>query len=213
LGSAALAAEDPASVEPVPIEREPRHQLVFENAHVRFFDVQLEPGYQALYHTHIHDGVFVNIGSAETIAQSWGGEPVRRGERAIGETYFIGYTDKPGTHRVSNPDNRTYRVTDTEILKGCDTRGALRPDRNQTVVVDNAKVLVTRLILHPGESSELSGACGMLVAVSGGEVAFDADSEPESMQPAGFLWRDSGAQITLTNVGMTVFHGVDIRLK
>ena len=34
-----------AAAEPVPIEQEPRHRLKFENAHVRFFDVQLEPGY------------------------------------------------------------------------------------------------------------------------------------------------------------------------
>lgn len=208
LGSASIAL-----AEPVPIEREPRHRLVFENAHVRFFDVQLEPGYQALYHSHVHDGVFVNIEPADTIAQAWGGEPVRRGERAIGEAYFIGYADKPGVHRVSNPDNRTYRVTDTEILKSCGTGADLRPGRNQTVVVDNPKVLVTRLILHPGESSELSGPCGMLVAVSAGAVALDKHADPETLDPADFLWREAGAELTLTNVGTTIFHGVDIRLK
>lgn len=207
---------NPASLafaEPVPIEQEPRHRLVFENKHVRFFDVQLEPGYQALYHSHVHDGVFVNIEAADTIAQAWGGEPVKRGERAIGEAYFIGYTDKPGVHRVTNPDNRTYRVTDTEILASCGTGDELRPERNQTVVVDNTKVLVTRLILHPGESSELSGPCGMLVAVSAGAVALDKHADPESLEPADFLWREAGAELTLTNVGTTIFHGVDIRIK
>ena len=68
-----------ATDEPVPIEQEPRHQLRFENKHVRFFDVELEPGYESRYHWHRSDGVFVNIFSAATIAQDLGKEPVRRG--------------------------------------------------------------------------------------------------------------------------------------
>jgi hypothetical protein len=77
----ALGTASVAFAEPVPIEQEPRHRLVFENRHVRFFDVRLEPGYQALYHSHVHDGVFVNIEPADTIAQAWGGEPVKRQAR------------------------------------------------------------------------------------------------------------------------------------
>ena len=62
----------------VPIDQEPKHVLRFQNRHVRFFDVQLPPGYQALWHTHLHDGVFVNIGAAPTLAQELGGQPQPR---------------------------------------------------------------------------------------------------------------------------------------
>lgn len=54
----------------VPIEQEPRHVLKFQNSHVRFFDVQLPPGYQALWHTHLYDGVFVNIEPSPTITEA-----------------------------------------------------------------------------------------------------------------------------------------------
>ena len=121
-----------ATDEPVPIEQEARHRLRFENEHVRFFDVELEPGYESRYHWHRSDGVFV-----------------------------------------------------------------------------------TRIILHPGESSELYAPCGMLVSVSGGSVALESATGRErlDMPPAGFKWRQQGRTMKIVNTGKFVFHGVDIRLK
>jgi hypothetical protein len=208
-----LAAE--AADEAVPIEQEPRHRLVFENEHVRYFDVELEPGYQSRYHWHRRDGVFVNISPAPTVAQDLGREPVQRGERAIGETYFIGYGAKPKAHRVRNAGATPYRVVDAEILDGCGAAGADAEDPKQTLLIDNPRVLVTRIILHPGESTELSAHCGMLVAVSGGSVALETAEGSESldMSPAGFRWRNQDRIIKLVNTGKFVFHGVDIHLK
>ncbi len=204
-----------ASDEPIPIEQEPRHRLLFENEHVRFFDVELEPGYESRYHWHRSDGVFVNIASSPTIAQDLGKEPVRRGERAIGETYFIDYATKPKAHRVSNPGSTPYHVIDTEILGGCGAADPVAVGPNQTLLIDNARVFVTRIILHPGERTELYAPCGMLVSVSGGSVALEspAGSERIDMRPAGFKWRQHDQTTTLVNTGKFVFHGVDIRLK
>lgn len=197
--------------EPVPIEQEPRHALKFENVHVRHFDVDLPPGYEGRYHWHTNDGVFVNISPAETIAQDWGKEPSRRGWRAIRETYFIGYAEKPKAHRVSNSDSQAYRVTDTEILSGCGPAPARGEARNQTFVVENGRVFVARIILHPGESTELHAPCGMLVSVSGGKV--ELDGKVVEMPRAGHHWRQTERSLSLTNSGSNVFHAVDIRLK
>jgi len=43
---------------PVPIEKEPRHRLKFENQFVRVFDVLIPPGDDSLFHIHIYDGVY-----------------------------------------------------------------------------------------------------------------------------------------------------------
>ena len=205
------AAPIQAQTEPVPIEQEPRHRLMFENEHVRYFDVRLEPGYEALYHWHRSDGLFVNIESSPTVAQDWGKAPAHRGGRAIGETYFIGYTASPKAHRVTNPGPTEYRVTDTEILKGCGPGFDGTEGPNQTVVTDNERVFVTRILLHPGESTELKAPCGMLVAVSDG--SFDFDGSKVEMPKAGFKWRRQQATTKLTNAGGSVLHAVDIRLK
>lgn len=210
-----FAATGHAQTDAVNLEQEPRHRLKFENEHIRFFDVQLEPGYRALNHWHRNDGVFVNMYVAPTTAQDVGQEPVRRGGRAIGEVYFINYAAKPKAHRVSNPGNSEYRVTDTEILSGCGASGAVETGPNQTVVVDNDRVFVTRILLHPGESSELLAPCGMLVSVSGGNVTVEGPQGSESfaLQVAGFKWRKSPDTVRLTNAGNSVFHAIDIRLK
>jgi hypothetical protein len=211
-----MPAATPAERGPVPIEQEPRHRLAFENAHVRHFDVQLEPDYVALYHWHRNDGVFVNIRSAQTTAQDLGGEPMARGWRAIGETYFIGYTDKPKAHRVSNTDDRVYHVTDTEILRACgQQQSGFVPRRNQTLILENTRVFVTRIVLHPGESTELAGPCGLLVSLYPGKLRMEAaaGNVPLSLQRAGFHWREASEPRRLVNTGKTVFHGVDILVK
>lgn len=199
----------------VPIEEEPRHVLKFQNEHVRFFDVQLPPGYQALWHTHLHDGVFVNIEAAETTAQDLGGQPVKREPRLVGETYFINYTSKPKAHRVSNTGATPYRVTDAEIHRPC---GGFIPSGDgvgQTLILENDRVRVTRLMIGPGERIELHPTCGMLVSVSPGDLAFESDGPTERVtsQPAAFKWRDAYRPVTLINVGTTVFHAVDIVVK
>jgi hypothetical protein len=204
-----------AAEEPILIEQEPRHRLVFENEHVRYFDVELEPGYESRYHWHRSDGVFVNIASSPTIAQDLAKEPVRRGERAIGETYYIAYATHPKAHRVSNPGTAPYHVVDTEILGGCGAADPVAEGPNQTLLIDNPRVFVTRIVLHPGESTELYAPCGMLVAVSGGNITLESPDgiENVNMKPAGFQWRQRAQTVKLVNTGKFVFHGVDIRLK
>lgn len=215
--AALLLAAAPALAQEriVPIEEEPRHVLKFQNAHVRFFDVQLPPGYEALWHTHLHDGVFVNIEPSETTAQDLGGSKAVREPRMVGDTYFIPYTRKPKAHRVGNSGSTLYRVTDTEIHLGCGGFVPFPDGEGQTLIVENDRVRVTRLMVGPGERIALHPPCGMLVSVSDGELAFDPGGPHERVttHPAGFKWRDSHRPVTLINVGTTVFHGVDIVVK
>jgi hypothetical protein len=209
------AATNEATTEPIPIEQEPRHRLMFANEHVRFFDVELEPGYESFYHWHRADGVFVNIAAAPTVAQDLGKQPVHRGERAIGETYFIDYGTKPKAHRVTNAGHTPYHVIDTEILSGCGAADPSGQGPNQSVLIDNARVFVMRIIVPPGESTELYAPCGMLVAVSAGSLRVETPGGTRrlDLRPAGFEWRQQAQSVKLVNTGASVFHGVDIRLK
>lgn len=215
LGAAALLAALPLRAEtPVPIHLEPMHRLAFSNAHVRFFDVRLPPGYRGRMHLHQHDGVFVNISPAVTLAEDWGGEPVQRPPRMTGETYFTGYADAPRAHRVSNAGDTVYHVTDTEILSGCGPH-ALSPELSGDLVVENRRVRVTRLMLAPRQSARLHGPCGMLVSVSGGAVVIDEPGAVNHLvlEPGGFTWRQSHQGLRLTNVGSEAFHAIDILVK
>ncbi|HVY06253.1 MAG TPA: hypothetical protein VHB46_09775 [Burkholderiales bacterium] len=200
--------------EPIPIEQEPRHRLRFENEFVRYFDVELEPGYLTRFHWHRNDGVFVNIASSPTIAEDLGKDPVARAERAIGETYFIDYGARPKAHRITNAGQSPYHVVDAEIVKSCGS-GTAGEGPNQTLLIDNARAFVTRIVLHPGESTELYAPCGVLVSVSGGSVTTESAgiAQQIGLSPAGYIWRRQAGTMKLTNSGPYVFHGVDIRLK
>jgi hypothetical protein len=214
---AGLAGLAPAlASEPVPIDQEPRHRLAFSNAHVRFFDVRLPPGYRSLMHLHHHDGVFVNIAPSETLAEDWDQPAVLRPGRPPGESYFIGYGTRPKAHRVSNVGQTPYHVTDTEILRGCGSgRHAADEPADAPVIVDNDKVRVTRLELAPGGSATLHGPCGMLVSVKAVTLQLDAPGGRErlELEPAGFKWRHSDQSMTLTNIGTNTALLVDILLK
>ena len=198
----------------VPIEEEPRHFLRFQNRHVRLFDVHLPPGYRGLYHTHVHDGVFVNVEASETVATDFGGEPVVRGPRQLGETYFFNYAKAPRIHRVDNTGDTPFRVVDTEIHEGCGRSGPFEDD-GRPLILENERVRVTRLLLEPGRSARLAPTCGMLVAVTGGRLELRSPGAVEvvSLAPAGFNWRDSFAAVEVANAGEAPFHGVDIVVK
>ena len=212
--AAGWLAMAPAAERIVPIEEEPRHFLVFQNRHVRVFDVRLPPGYRGLWHTHLHDGVFVNVEASQTTAQDLGGQPVVRPPRKLGETYFLAYTRKPKAHRVDNTGSTPFRVVDVEIHEGC---GGAGPEDapGLTPIVENPRVRVSRVALAPGETVSLPATCGMLVAVSGGRLEFRSPGGADEMavEPAGFRWRDSFAPLEVTNAGESPFHGVDVLLK
>ena len=199
----------------VPIEQEPQHQLKFRNQFVRLFDVVLPRGYKSQWHRHIYAGVFVNIEPSETRAQDLGGDPVDRPPRIVGDTYFIDYAQKPKVHRVDNIGASTYRVADTEILRACGGFAPVKDGEGQSLILENDRVRVTRVMIGPGEKLALHPPCGMLVAVTGGKLRFDGAGAEElvTFHPAGFKWRDSAAPQEFTNVGDEVFQGVDIVVK
>jgi len=199
----------------VPIEEEPRHRLKFENPHVRFFDVQLPPGYESKWHTHLHDGVFIVISTSETLAQDYGADAVKRPPRPVGNVLFADYTRRPKAHRVTNIGNGEYRVVDTEIHRGCGGYKAAMGPTSDRVLVDNDRVLVTRVLLAPGESLLLQPPCGMLVAVDTGSATLNAGGGEArlELQPASFQWRQSGTPVTLTNTGTTPLHAIDVLVK
>jgi len=199
----------------VPIEEEPQHRLKFQNQHVRLFDVLLPPGYKGQWHFHVNDGVFVNIEAAQTREQVLGADPADRPPRIIGDTYFFGYGKKPKIHRVDNIGNSSYRVTDTEIVRGCGGSGQIKDGEGQTLILENERVRVTRIMIAPGERLSLHPPCGMLVSVSGGQLGINGPGGEEQIAftPAGFKWRDQTTPLEIVNAGSEAFHAVDIVVK
>ncbi len=101
--------------DPVPVEGEPHHHVVFENQYVRVLDVVVKPGESTLFHTHSLDNVAVHLSDGlikhQSPGQAWIDTPVKEG--AAG---FTAGTKHPYTHRITNAGTAVFHVLDIEIL-------------------------------------------------------------------------------------------------
>jgi quercetin dioxygenase-like cupin family protein len=100
---------------PVAVEQEPHHHVIFENQYVRVLDVVLHPGETSLFHRHSLDNVAIQLSDATMKRQSpgedWAASPAKEG--SVG---FIGGTKSPYIHRISNAGTTVFHVLDVEIL-------------------------------------------------------------------------------------------------
>jgi len=116
---------------------------------------------------------------------------------------------------VNNTGATPYHVTDTEILQSCPGYATAKDAEGQTLILENERVRVTRLMIGPGETMKLHPPCGMLIAVTTAKLSFKGPGAEETVtfDSAGFKWRNQLQPLQFTNVGQEVFHGVDIVLK
>jgi hypothetical protein len=109
LGTAVLATQTATEVE---ITAEPHHHLVFENAQIRAFYVDLAPHTDTLMHWHRHDYIFVMLGATQIINAVEGKDPVT----AKLQDAQAGFTSGPFAHIVHNQD-QPFRNLTIELLQ------------------------------------------------------------------------------------------------
>lgn len=108
--SAKGTAEDP-----VPVEYEPHHRVIFENQYVRVLDVVVKPGETTLFHKHSLDNIPVILTGADNRTQFAGEDwkPTPAKAESVG---FIPGAAKPYVHRINNQGSTTFHVIDIQIL-------------------------------------------------------------------------------------------------
>jgi len=207
----------PSTVQsPVPVANEPRHHLKFENEYVRVFDVVVPPGDTTLFHVHSSDYAFVSIGDATLKAEVMGGQPsdliVKNGEAR--------FTKGPITHRVSNVAGAPFRNITIEILKSPGPVGFSTPDTSpgHSVVLENDRVRVERLILEPGRSTNIHthSLSALSVFLTKSKVRVEspgAKAETIEYKPGDFRWRSAPITHSIKNIGSTRFEAVGIDWK
>jgi quercetin dioxygenase-like cupin family protein len=101
--------------DPVPVEQEPHHRVVFENQYVRVLDVVVGPGETTLFHRHSIDNVPIILTDADNKTQFAGKDwtPTPAKAKSVG---FIPGAAKPYVHRISNQGTTAYHVIDVEVL-------------------------------------------------------------------------------------------------
>lgn len=203
----------------VPIEKEPMHRLSFENEFVRIFDVLIPSGKKTKYHVHRYDGVSVRVSNAQLIDESISDEKEPY-EVKYGETTFSARSS-PMTHRVVNKGKSDFRAIVIEIL-GAREAATAGPfpilSAGHVVLIDNERVRVNRLILKPGESSNLHihrmHGLGIVLYDSEIEISAADGAKRKLRSKAGdFVWQNAGTTHVIKNTGSKVFEAIDIELK
>ncbi|HMF56927.1 MAG TPA: hypothetical protein VK619_11345 [Pyrinomonadaceae bacterium] len=201
---------------PVPVESEPRHHLKFENQYVRVFDVMVPPNDATLFHTHSNDYVFVTIGGANLKAQVMGAQPVDL-NLTTGEVRF---SKASLIHRITNVGSTPFHNITVEILSSPGSpasAASLESVPGHTLVLENERVRIYRLVLEPGQSTGMHthALSGLGIAVSAGDIEIESQGQRQTVKfkPGEFRWHTGATTHSLKNVGSTRFEAVDIEWK
>ena len=187
----------------VPVEREPQHRLVYENAALAVLDVQFPPGYVSLFHTHSNDNISVRINTGPTridTLEATGTEQTALVGRVVFNSASPAYT-----HRVANLGTTLIRILDVELLAKQPMPTAQAPDDmvGHEVVVDNPRVRISRIVLEPGDYlTDHTHPRGWLTAVVRGWPG-----------PGEFTWQAGGTQARPIEAGAAGSERVEIEVK
>jgi quercetin dioxygenase-like cupin family protein len=113
-----LLAGTAVVVAQVPLSKEPRHHMTFENQQLRIIDVNIPPGDKSLDHRHDLDIVTVSMTTGTTTRIQSGGQPAAdRPSRPLGDATVAEYAGKAASHIVENVGKSPYQLFAVENLK------------------------------------------------------------------------------------------------
>jgi len=200
----------------VPVHKEPKHRLVFENDQVMILNVNLPPGYESLYHKHQIDLLYVTIAGTKVWAQPLDGEK-REVDVKTGDLRFSSDNHSlPHIHRVGNIGTSPFHVigigiksdisSDAVPLEG-DTKG-------MQLVDEKPHASVYRISLKPGEKSGLHqhNLPFTQVYLSAGKLGNDTD-KPTLVEAGEYLWHDGGVSHSYENAGEETIEIIEMQSR
>ena len=201
----------PAAQTIVPVEQEPSHVIVFENAVVRVIDAAVPVGHETLYHTHSRDNVPVAVATGRVATTVIGRASVESDVR-VGQLWFAagGYT-----HRVRNVGPTPLRYIDVELRTSTPATttppAAAAPLAGHALELSNARVRVHRVIVAPGRRLEPHRHTGAVLEVRvGGDTVAHGAGMARPIVVGAFQWHADGALDTVRNAGRVPYEVVEI---
>jgi quercetin dioxygenase-like cupin family protein len=198
----------------VPIDREPRHHIVFQHETLRVLDVNVPSGDVTLAHTHYNDLATVCIGNSETRTREPGTDwsPVR--VRAVGQANVTEYSGKPGTHEVKNTGSGLYRVIGIENLRQRGWPESVPASGPATEMVNETRafrIYDVRLQADRVETSHTHSIPVVVVLVTG-KVA-ETGNTRRLEQPGDWLFIPAGGSHRVKRDGTDPVHVVEIEAR
>ena len=193
----------------VPLTREPRHRVTFENAQMRIFDVNIPPGATSLDHRHDRDIVTVSMtGGTEIRIQNTGQPWTTRGPRPLGDATVAEYAGKPASHKEENTGKSAYQLFAVENLKASGWTTTPAATGLATKLMTEARsfrIYDVRLAQQLSQTSHTHAVPTVAVLVAGKVMSDGPDTHAKANAPAavGLRQLDQPGQWVLIPQGDT----------
>jgi hypothetical protein len=194
---------------PVPVYREPRHRLVWEEGSVRVLDVQIAPGDTTLFHIHDTPILYVRVAvspvAVQVLGADWANDPSRFYPGAINSD--TSYVLKPVTHRVTNVGTTPFRLIGITNAGSGTARAPGTPKTDLPGVLEQTSSWfeASRLVLPPAAESPWHMASAPLIIVQPGGARIYAEREGEAArlldEPASWVTFPAGSRYRFRNGG------------
>jgi len=193
----------------VPVNNEPHHRTVFENADFRILDVRVAPGESTADHRHDHDiaTVSMNTGTPTRIVAS--GQTQNRPPRPLADATVTEYTGKPSSHKLDNVGAAPYQLFAVENLRDLKAWSAAPPvTAPATMLATDGRALRIydiRLATPTSQTTHTHAVPTVGVLISGIVMSEGPDAQAKALAPApvGLKRLDSPGQWVLVPRGET----------
>lgn len=206
------------SIAQVPVSKEPRHHVVFENEKVRLLNVLLPPGDTTQYHVHSTPSVFIGFTKTRTGSQLLHKEPVEATSTA--RTIWFENLTPPNIkiHRVWNNDTATYHVMDIELLSkdsGFPQAPLTLPHAELAVDKPWARAYTIELSKSEQVTIKEHQYAFLLVAINEGMITITKKGGGKNLpsQPGTFLWIKPNESFTLLNPSNAIMHFALVEIR
>jgi hypothetical protein len=193
----------------VPVNNEPHHRTVFENADFRILDVRVAPGESTADHRHDHDIATVSMNTGTPTRIVAGGQTQNRPPRPLADATVTEYTGKPSSHKLDNVGTAPYQLFAVENLHDSKAWSAAPPMSAlaTTLATDGRALRIydVRLATPTSQSTHSHAVPTVAVLISGIVMSEGPDAQAKALAPApvGLKRLDAPGQWVLVPRGET----------
>ena len=188
----------------VPVSKEPRHHVVFENSRARILNVLLPPGDTTQYHVHSTPSIFISLSKTNTGSQLIHQQPTS-GISGAGNIWFENLSAPHiRIHRVWNMDTSVFHVMDIELLTN-DSGFVQKPFMGKYIFleIDTPWARTYKIELAKNEQITIheKHRTFILVAVKDARINVIENEKTKiaSLSAGNFYWINPGDSFTLMN--------------
>jgi hypothetical protein len=173
----------------IPVDREPHHRVVYQNADLRVLDLRVATGEATLDHRHEFDIVTVSMSAGTRTRVKSAGQPDGeiRAPRPLGDATVAEYAGKPASHLVETLGDTAYQLFAVENLRSAGWSGGSPLSALATAVTADTRAFHlydVRLVRTSPQTTHTHASPTIAVLIGGIVLSEGSDAQAKALAPA-----------------------------